>query len=126
MRVDALIKMKQSQSSHKKIKLGGIRMKLIRSVFIIVVFFITIFVFPEGNTGSKLPENYTLTILHTNDFHGADYRNLAKIATVIKKIRSEEKNVLYLDAGDTFSRGEYHLEFYGELEFAVLNSHAMR
>jgi len=33
---------------------------------------------------------------------------LARKATIVKKIRSEVKNVLLVDAGDLFTRGPYH------------------
>lgn len=71
--------------------------------------------------GAENPQ-FQLTILHTNDFHGADFTLLAREATMIKKIRTEVRNLLYLEAGDTFTRGPFHTKFYGELEFAVLNA----
>lgn len=67
-------------------------------------------------------QKFHLTILHTNDFHGADFSALAREATLIKQIRSDVPHVLYLDAGDTFARGPYHRKFFGALEFAVLNA----
>lgn len=53
-----------------------------------------------------------ITLLSTTDLHGniypVDYytnqpanRGLAKIATLIRQVRSEKKNVLLLDSGDT-------------------------
>ncbi len=63
----------------------------------------------------------SLTILHTNDFHGASMELLAKRATLIKQIRATERRVLLVDAGDIFTRGSYATYFYGELEFAVMN-----
>jgi 2',3'-cyclic-nucleotide 2'-phosphodiesterase (5'-nucleotidase family) len=73
----------------------------------------------------KLPPNgsvFRITILHTNDFHGADLELLAKRATVIKQCRAKTKNpVLVLDAGDVFARGPYAKRFFGELEFEVMN-----
>ncbi len=77
--------------------------------------------FPGGKQESALPERFSLTILHTNDFHGEDFASMARIAAIVNKARAAEKNVLYLDAGDTFARGKYHEVFYGELEFAILN-----
>ncbi len=48
---------------------------------------------------------YTLTILHTNDHHGAVLAKdgeggLAERATFVKGVRAEKENVLLLDAGD--------------------------
>ena len=48
---------------------------------------------------------YTLTLLHTNDHHGATLSKdgkygLAERATFIKSVRAENENVLLLDAGD--------------------------
>lgn len=71
--------------------------------------------------GSKSPR-FKVTILHTNDFHGADLERLAKQATVIKQCRAKSLNpVLLLDAGDVFTRGRYAKRFFGELEFEVMN-----
>lgn len=58
------------------------------------------------------PSKVHITLLGTADVHGnifpVDYytnqpanRGLAKIATLIKQVRSEQKNVLLLDSGDT-------------------------
>lgn len=74
-----------------------------------------------------------LTILHTNDVHshidpfpdndpkypglgGAVHR-----AAIIKKIRSEEKNVLLLDVGDVFQGTPYFNMYGGELEFKLMS-----
>jgi 5'-nucleotidase len=68
------------------------------------------------------PAIFKITILHTNDFHGADMELLAKRATVIKQCRAQSRNpVLLLDAGDVFARGPYAKRFLGELEFEVMN-----
>lgn len=59
-----------------------------------------------------VPRQVSLTILGTTDLHGnlypVDYytnrpanRGLAKIATLVKQVRSEQKNVVLLDSGDT-------------------------
>jgi 5'-nucleotidase len=78
------------------------------------------------------PEIVKLTILHTNDVHsrieafpedGGRYAGLggaAKRATLIKKIRKEEENVLLLDAGDVFQGTPYFNFFGGELEFKLM------
>ena len=76
---------------------------------------------------------HKLTILHTNDQHSridpfdATYtRNpnqggFARRASLIKKIRNEEKNVLLLDSGDTFQGTPYFNLFGGELEFKLMS-----
>lgn len=79
------------------------------------------------------PEITKLTILHTNDVHsriepfpmdGSKNEGLggvAKRATLIKKIRSEEKHVLLLDAGDIFQGTPYFNFFSGELEMKLMS-----
>jgi 2',3'-cyclic-nucleotide 2'-phosphodiesterase (5'-nucleotidase family) len=72
--------------------------------------------------GAAQPSNFHLTILHSNDLHGHGLGDLARQATLIRKIRAQEANVLVLNAGDVYADGKYHHQFYGELEFAVLNA----
>ena len=61
---------------------------------------------------SFAPDRVQITILGTTDLHGnilpidyytnkADNRGLAKIATLIKRVRKEQQNVLLIDSGDT-------------------------
>jgi len=61
---------------------------------------------------SFAPERVQITILGTTDLHGnidpidyytnkADNRGLAKIATLVKRIRKEQPNLLLIDSGDT-------------------------
>jgi len=61
---------------------------------------------------SFAPDRVQITILGTTDLHGnilpvdyytnkADNRGLAKIATLIKRVRKEHPNVLLIDSGDT-------------------------
>ncbi|MBP7184690.1 MAG: metallophosphoesterase [Saprospiraceae bacterium] len=78
------------------------------------------------------PEIETLTILHTNDVHsridpfpmdGGKYQGkggVAKRAEIIKEIRSQEKNVLLLDAGDIFQGTYYFNLFKGEPELKLM------
>jgi 2',3'-cyclic-nucleotide 2'-phosphodiesterase (5'-nucleotidase family) len=67
-------------------------------------------------------QEFDLTILYSNDFHGANMRLLAKRAAVVKRIRAENTHaVLLVDEGDIFGRGRYAKKFFGELEFAVYN-----
>jgi 5'-nucleotidase len=74
-----------------------------------------------------------LTILHTNDVHsriepfpmdGSRNQGLGGVArrsALIKKIRSEEKNVLLLDAGDIFQGTPYFNLYGGELEIKLMS-----
>src|SRR5215211_2251345 len=61
---------------------------------------------------SFAPDRVQITILGTTDLHGnidpidyytnkADNRGLAKVATLIKRVRREHPNVLLIDSGDT-------------------------
>jgi len=74
-----------------------------------------------------------LVILHTNDTHSqveptekstlktSDMGGYARRMGVIQKIRSQEKNVLLLDAGD-FSQGTPYFNFFnGRIEVDALN-----
>jgi 5'-nucleotidase len=79
------------------------------------------------------PEIVRLTILHTNDVHsriepfpmdGSKNEGLggaAKRATLIQRIRNEQKNVLLLDAGDIFQGTPYFNFFGGELEMKLMS-----
>lgn len=74
-----------------------------------------------------------LTILHTNDVHShiepfplndpkfPGLGGVARRAHLISKIRSEEKNVLLLDAGDVFQGTPYFNRYGGELEFKLMS-----
>ncbi|MBK9734144.1 MAG: metallophosphatase [Saprospiraceae bacterium] len=79
------------------------------------------------------PDITRLTILHTNDVHsriepfpmdGGKNEGLggvAKRATLIKRVREEQKNVLLLDAGDIFQGTPYFNFFGGELELKLMS-----
>ena len=81
----------------------------------------------------KNNSEHQLTILHTNDQHSriepfdSSYsRNpnqggFARRASLVNKIRSEEKNVLLLDSGDIFQGTPYFNFFGGELEFRLMS-----
>ncbi len=78
-------------------------------------------------------ETVKITILHTNDVHShiepfpdndPKYPGLggvARRAALISKIRSEEKNVLLLDAGDIFQGTPYFNMYKGELEMKLMS-----
>jgi 5'-nucleotidase len=77
-------------------------------------------------------EPMKLTILHTNDTHSrvepwpmdSKYPNMggvARRAALVKQIRSEEKNVLLLDAGDIFQGTPYFNYYDGMLEIELMS-----
>jgi 5'-nucleotidase len=79
------------------------------------------------------PEINKITILHTNDQHSridpfpndgnrnAGLGGAARRTALIKKIRSEEKNVLLFDAGDIFQGTPYFNFYGGELEIKLMS-----
>jgi 5'-nucleotidase len=73
----------------------------------------------------------TITILHTNDFHGhVDeweswgnvYGGSARIATKIKEIRDAQDNVLVLDAGDQFQGTLFYTLFKADIVTVTMNA----
>jgi|TARA_B110000977_G_scaffold129452_1_gene165074 5'-nucleotidase len=74
-----------------------------------------------------------ITILHTNDTHSqiepfkpTHHRNpnqggVARRATLIEQIRTQNKNTLLLDAGDIFQGTPYFNYFGGALEFKLMS-----
>ncbi|MFC0213359.1 bifunctional metallophosphatase/5'-nucleotidase [Paenibacillus chartarius] len=69
-----------------------------------------------------------ITIGHTNDVHGHIEENksgkefgYAKMATLIKEWKAENKNFLLLDAGDTFQGTVFVNQFKGESIVPILN-----
>ena len=81
----------------------------------------------------KKGETFELTILQTNDLHGhlddiitlkdgtVHENSIAKYATIIEDVRNEEENVLLVDGGDVFLRGEFQAG-QGELETSLLKA----
>jgi len=75
-----------------------------------------------------------LIILHTNDVHsriepfpmdGGKFQGRGGFSarnTIIEKIRSIEKNVLLLDAGDILQGTPYFNYFHGDLEFELMSA----
>lgn len=86
--------------------------------------------YPEVEAKNSIEK---LTILHTNDVHSridpfpmdgsrnAGLAGVARRAALIKQIRSEEKNVLLLDAGDIFQGTPYFNLYGGELELKLMS-----
>lgn len=84
-----------------------------------------------GQTISKRPTK-RIVILHTNDTHSnidpfpvnhAKYPGLGGVARrydLIEQVRSEEENVLLLDAGDIFQGTPYFNKYKGVLEMKLM------
>ncbi|MDT0607268.1 metallophosphatase [Croceitalea rosinachiae] len=74
-----------------------------------------------------------ITILHTNDVHShidpfpsdhsryANLGGLARRATLVQEIRTENPNTLLFDAGDIFQGTPYFNFYGGELEFKLMS-----
>jgi len=80
-------------------------------LYCLLLLAITLTIFPVAGSGVA-PTRVQITILGTTDLHGnigpidyytnkPDNRGLAKIATIIKRTRKDEANVLLIDSGDT-------------------------
>lgn len=87
---------------------------------------------PQKNGATKgQPQTFELTIVQTNDLHGhleevltlpdgsEHENNVAKYSTLIQQIRAEEENMLVVDGGDVFLRGEFE-QYQGALETEIL------
>ena len=74
-----------------------------------------------------------ITLLHTNDIHShidsfpknhlkhPGLGGMRRIASLVNKIKSEEKNVILLDAGDIFQGTPYFNKYKGSLEFKIMS-----
>ncbi len=72
-----------------------------------------------------------ITFLHTNDLHahvmptairGKTYGGYARLATLVRQIRAKEKNVVLLNAGDTFQGTLYFNTYEGLADAALLSA----
>ncbi|MBR3644226.1 MAG: bifunctional metallophosphatase/5'-nucleotidase, partial [Parasporobacterium sp.] len=80
---------------------------------------------------SRISPKRHLTILHSNDLHG-DFLPQEKngvttgginyLAGYVKKVRSEEENVLYVNAGDMFRGSVIDAEYRGLSTIDLMNS----
>lgn len=89
--------------------------------------------FAQGLGEEKVSRSNKITILHTNDTHSnidpfpdnhARYPGQGGVSRrfeMIQKIRSEEDNVLLLDAGDIFQGTPYFNMFGGVLEMKLMS-----
>lgn len=90
--------------------------KLVKLFYYVMFMLISILSF-----GSNLKEGdfYTLTVLHTNDIHG-NVEDLPEYSTLIKQARENIKNLVVLEGGDIFARGEFEI-FGGIPEINMIN-----
>lgn len=74
-----------------------------------------------------------VTILHTNDLHSqidplpANDRNagkggMARLGTLVKRVRKENPNTLLVDAGDVFQGTPYFNLYKGEVEYKAMSA----
>ncbi|WP_309089060.1 5'-nucleotidase C-terminal domain-containing protein [Domibacillus sp.] len=70
--------------------------------------------------GSQLPEEFLLSLIHTNDTH-AHIENVARKATVVEALREENPSSLLVDAGDVFSGTLYFNQFKGQADLDFMN-----
>lgn len=72
-------------------------------------------------------ETFELTIMHTNDVHGAHQPNrdgdggAARQGAVVNQIRAEGGNSLLLDGGDRFTGTLFHLQWRGQDSAQIMN-----
>lgn len=83
---------------------------------------------------NKKPRSRKITILHTNDMHShidsfplnhskhPGMGGMRRVASLVKKIRNEEKNVILIDAGDVFQGTPYFNRYKGSLELKIMSS----
>lgn len=65
-------------------------------------------------------DNYTISIMHTNDTH-ANLKDVAKRATAIKEVRAVKPNALLVDAGDVMTGTLYFNEHKGKADLEFMN-----
>ncbi|MBI2844645.1 MAG: bifunctional metallophosphatase/5'-nucleotidase [Armatimonadetes bacterium] len=76
--------------------------------------------------GARAADYALITVLHTNDLHGTvmveGQPGLARIATLVREIRSEMPNVLLLDAGDMIHGGYENYLSGGQATISAMNA----
>lgn len=106
--------------------------KIITFNSLLILLSLFLMLLKAGNSAAFAEKNFNLTILHTNDVHGRlepiDYSpqkksvgGIARRATLIKDIRSNEKNVLVLDGGDIAQGTLFYKIFYGVPDMKILS-----
>ena len=107
-----------------------------RRIFVKKIFLASISI-PLLNSFSllnKKTRTKKITILHTNDMHShidsfpdnhsryPGMGGMRRVASLVKKIRIKEKNVILIDAGDVFQGTPYFNKFKGSLELKIMSS----
>jgi 5'-nucleotidase len=78
-------------------------------------------------SASLAQDEFSLTVMHTNDQHAAHTPNgagnggAARLAAVVNQIRAEAPNNLLLDAGDRFTGTLFHTVYLGQDQVQVMN-----
>ncbi|MFE8696426.1 5'-nucleotidase C-terminal domain-containing protein [Cytobacillus sp. FJAT-53684] len=75
---------------------------------------------PVVNPDPPEKDNFTLSLMHTNDTH-AHLDNVAKRITAIKEVRAKKPDAVLVDAGDVFSGTLYFNEYKGQADLAFMN-----
>ena len=97
------------------------------TLFILLFFLLFSPLFAEGVREAPVSDEWSLTVLHTNDVHShidKDYKGrygAAKIKYTVDKVRSVIDNVLLLDAGDYVMGTVYYTVFEGTADRDVMN-----
>lgn len=95
------------------------------------VFRASVALFAAGVSALAASQNFTLTLLHTNDMHahveptrirGKFYGGYARLATLISKYRASDPNVVLLNGGDTFQGTLYFNVYEGLADVAFMNA----
>ena len=96
-------------------------MRLLKSRLATFLFILLLCAFLAGSGSNAAADRIHIVVLGTTDLHGniypidyyknaPDNRGLAKIATLITRVRKESPNVLLIDSGDTIQGTP--LEYY--------------
>lgn len=73
----------------------------------------------EMNDQYKIGDTFSLTIMNTHDIHG-NMEDIPRYATYVREVEENVENMLLLDGGDTFRRGELE-HFRGIMEAEIFN-----
>lgn len=97
-------------------------------IFIALLLQVTVVAAPEAYAADA--DNFTLTIIHTNDLHSHDepYRldgkivgGAGRIGHVIRQLKEKNKDAFVVDAGDIFQGSMLYTHYHGAVEVELLN-----